>query len=225
MLPREPRPRSGLLLFVLLGLAVCLLLVLRPCVLELIRRQPPPRLAVRDTATGAPLDSALVAQLAPRLRRWVGRWQETLPGFNLSQLRSAWEYDPEPVQPEPDAPPGPDTTELCRREALGYISYSPDRSAYVDRNAYAAIVITGADTTVESEPDQLVQLVDRRRNTRTRLAFHGTASSTDEVLWLDDSTIVLCGSGENHTGGRLRYLPHLYLVRLGRLAVVAYTVP
>lgn len=148
-----------------------------------------------------------------------------MPGFSLSRLRATGQYEIAPLRPEPDAASGFDSAGLRRREALGYISYSPDGSRYVDRNAYAEIVIADGDTTVESEPDQLVKLVDLRRRTHTRLAFHGTASSTSKVVWLDDSTIALCGHGEDHSGDRLRILPELRLVQLSRRTVTSYSLP
>ncbi|MEO0085525.1 MAG: hypothetical protein ABIK37_02715 [candidate division WOR-3 bacterium] len=220
---RRPRP----LLFILLAAAIAagLFLVLRPCADLLLRRPTPAPPGPRDTTAGQPLDPALAARLEPLLQVWLDRWQATQPGFNLSRLRSTFTYPLLPARPEGEASPAPPAAELRRREQLGFISYSPDRSRYVDRNTYAVIVVAAGDTSVESEPDQLVELVDLRRNERTRLAFHGTASSTDEVRWLDDSTIVLCGSGEDPSSTRQRRLPELRLVQLGRKTVMTYSLP
>ena len=227
-MPRR-RPRSLLIILLAAALAAGLFLVLQPCADQLLRRPtplpssrlPPPS----DTTAGRPLDSTLAVRLAPLLDDWLARWQRSFPGFRLERLRSSFVYEPGPTRPEGEAALTSDAVDLRQRAQLGLISYSPDRNRYVDRNAYAVVVIAAGDTTVESEPDQLVELVDLQRKTRTRLAFHGTAGSTDRVRWLDDSTIVLCGSGEDQSGDRIRVRPELRLVQLNRRTVIVYTVP
>lgn len=227
-MPRR-RPRSLLLILLAAAIAAGLFLLLQPCVDQLLRRPPPalppPPPEPADTTTGRPLDPALAARLEPLLRAWLGRWLATLPGFSLNQLRSSFVYKLGPTRPESETAPALDAAGLRLREKFGLISYSPDRSRYVDLNAYAVIVIAAGDTSVASEPDQLVELGNLRRNERTRLAFHGTASSTEEVHWLNDSTIVLCGSGEDHSSARLRHLPELRLVHLNRQTVTTYSLP
>uniref|UniRef100_A0A7C4CCS6 Uncharacterized protein n=1 Tax=candidate division WOR-3 bacterium TaxID=2052148 RepID=A0A7C4CCS6_UNCW3 len=218
-----PRRRSRPLLptLVILALAVGLVLVLRPR-LARPRPAPPPE---PKPAPARSLDPALAARLEPLLDDWLARWRKTDPGFSLARLRALAEYEIETPRPEPELAPDSAAALLRRREAAGLISHSPDRSRYIDLNAYAEVVVSRTGTRVYSEPDQLVELVDLRRRTRTRLAFHGTASATDAARWLDDSTVVLCGSSENPAGARSHRLPELRLARLNRRTVATYTLP
>lgn len=215
-----PRRRFAPLLLVLLGIAAAagLVVVLGPWIAARLRPAGPTRPAQPDTAAAAGLDAKLIARLEPLVGDWLANWQETLPGFALDWLRRSGQDS------LPAGDTGTDTAGLQLRTALGYIRLSPDRSRWVDINSYAVVMIENGDTNIYHEPDQLVELVDPRRRTRTRIAFHGTASSTETAIWPDDSTIVLLGSGENGEAPGTR-LPALTVIRLAAGMRTAYQLP
>jgi hypothetical protein len=81
-----------------------------------------------------------------------------------------------------------------------FLINSPDGSKYIDLDYYqypfeknnrGEIICSGG------EPDQEVNLVNRKTKEINRLCFNGTISQVEDALWLGNNAVVLMGYEEN----------------------------
>ncbi len=174
------------------------------------------------------MDSALAEFISAQASGWVRRSAERIPGFAPSQLRmtSQREFQLEWRNPGEPIPRAEREARLALRQKLGFLSFSPDSSRYVDLDGYAGIVVSDGDTEVLREPDQLVQLVESGTGRTARIRFHGTASRTEKVLWLNDSTLVLLNQVEEHAvQGPPPIVPEVEVFDLANGRVINFRLP
>ncbi|MEO0077497.1 MAG: hypothetical protein ABIK86_00655 [candidate division WOR-3 bacterium] len=177
---------------------------------------------------GTAIDSALAEFISAQAPAWVRRSAERIPGFAPSKLRmtSQREYQLEWRDPDEPIPRAEREARLVLRQKMGFLSFSPDSSRYVDLDGYAGIVVSDGDTEVLREPDQLVQLVESGTGRTARIRFHGTASRTEKVLWLDDSTLVLLNQAEEYAvQGPTSIVPEVEVFDLANGMVIAFRLP
>lgn len=86
-----------------------------------------------------------------------------------------------------------------------FLIYSPDNRRYIDFDSYLWHLNANGDP--DFEVDQEINLVDVQTDSVTRIGFLGPSYRIEDVIWLDESRVLLLGNQE----GNQPYLQQLDL--------------
>lgn len=73
-----------------------------------------------------------------------------------------------------------------------FLIFSPDSSRYIDIDSYLWTLDAYGDPSFEA--DQEINLIDMKTDSVTRVGFLGPSLRIEEVIWLDDTNLVLLGN-------------------------------
>lgn len=129
-------------------------------------------------------------QLEKSTQPWILFWKELNPKFDITKFYiSSWTE----LAPEVESDVNPSKWKNTAYDM--FYSYSPDSNYVVDIYTYRMYISlhNGKVSIGPGEPDSQVELVSFITKKWQRLAFTGSESGFDEVIWADSSTFIVMG--------------------------------
>lgn len=137
----------------------------------------------------------------PVLHKWSQFYQQVDTAFRLAAFVPDDSVTVSPMKGTIKSVNDPDFDPLYSE----FLIYAPDNSRYIDIDSYLWRLNASGD--LDFEVDQEINLVDVETDSITRVGFLGPSYRIEEVVWLDESHILLLGNQE----GNQPYLQQLDL--------------